>query len=77
VLVANQEHRLEIRDVEVLRAEPEAVYITAGIRSGERVISTAMDVPMPGTLLAFSDDTAAPEQLPSRESHIAGANAQP
>ena len=77
VLVANREHKLEIRDVEVLRAEPETVYITAGIRSGERVISTAMAVPIPGTLLAFTDETATPEQAPSGETPAAGTNGQP
>lgn len=53
VLVVNDEDRLEIRSVEVARAEPRDVYITAGIDDGEWVVTTAMDAPIPGTRLAI------------------------
>ncbi len=58
VLVANDQRKLEIRPVEVLRAEPEIVYLTSGIRDGERVITTAMDAPLPNTQLAISGEPA-------------------
>jgi len=61
VLVANSEHKLEIRPVEVLRAEPETVYIKNGIKAGEQVITTAMDIPVPGTLLTLGGRTGATE----------------
>ncbi len=60
VLVANDQRKLEIRPVEVLRAEPEIVYLTSGIRDGERVITTAMDAPLPNTQLAISGEIAPP-----------------
>ena len=56
VLVANHENKLEIRPVQVLRAEPENVYISSGLEAGERVIKTIMDAPIPGTLLAISEN---------------------
>lgn len=77
VLVANAEHKLEVRPVEVLRAEPQTVYISGGIEDGEQVISTAMDAPIPGALLTISGATAGTEQPPAAEPHAAGAREQP
>ena len=56
VLVANDERKLEIRQVTILRAEPRNVYISAGLKSGELVITTSMDAPIPGTLLAITGE---------------------
>ena len=55
VLVANENHELEIRAVEVARAEPRTVYITAGLEDGERVVTTTLDAPIPGMKLAISE----------------------
>ncbi|MFN2169492.1 MAG: efflux RND transporter periplasmic adaptor subunit, partial [Anaerolineae bacterium] len=60
VLVANQERELEVRDVEVARAEPEWVYITSGLRAGEHVITTTLDAPIPGTRLLVRGEGEAP-----------------
>lgn len=51
VLVANDERRLEIRQVTVARAEPREVYLTAGIEGGEQVITTTLEAPIPGMRL--------------------------
>ena len=56
VLVANDERKLEIRQVTILRAEPRNVYISAGLKGGELVITTSMDAPIPGTLLAITGE---------------------
>ena len=53
VLVANDSNQLEIRAVEVARAEPRSVYITSGVGDGEWVITTTIDAPIPGTKLAI------------------------
>jgi len=71
VLVANDERKLEIRQVSVLRAEPRSVYISAGLGAGEMVVTTSMDAPIPGTLLAISGE-AAPEPEPDLEPEPAG-----
>ena len=76
VLVANARHKLEIRSVDVLRAEPETVYISSGLRPGELVISTVMDAPIPGTLLALSEEKTKPDDTPADESQIAGTGEQ-
>lgn len=77
VLVANAENKLEIRPVEVLRAEPETVYISSGIAAGEQVISTAMDAPIPGTLLALGNAPIATENPQAGESQTTVTDAQP
>lgn len=51
VLVINENSQLEIRAVEVLRAEPEQVYISSGVNDGEFVITTRLDAPIPGTVM--------------------------
>jgi RND family efflux transporter MFP subunit len=53
VLVVNEANELEIRTVELARAEPRTVYITSGVRDGEWVVTTAIDAPIPGTALAI------------------------
>ena len=60
VLVANEERLLEVRPVTVLRAEPRLVYISDGIEEGERVITTSMDAPIPGTRLTIRGEEAPP-----------------
>lgn len=53
VLVANDEWKLEVREVSIARAEPRSVYIDAGIYDGEWVVTTSLDAPIPGTQLAI------------------------
>ena len=48
VLIANENNELEIRPVDVIRAEPKRVYIRDGIKNGELVITTQLDAPIPG-----------------------------
>ncbi|HLF29750.1 MAG TPA: efflux RND transporter periplasmic adaptor subunit [Xanthomonadales bacterium] len=71
VLVANSERKLEIRQVDVLRAEPQTVYISSGIEEGELVITTALDAPIPGTLLTVSADAAGKQQPVASQPQVA------
>ncbi|MGW8194914.1 MAG: efflux RND transporter periplasmic adaptor subunit [Desulforhopalus sp.] len=52
---------LEIRPVEIIAKTREQVFITAGVREGEKLISSGLPAPVPGTLLQLStgsgDDT--------------------
>ena len=48
VLIAGPDDRLEIRQVEVVRATPGSVYIHSNIEPGERIITTAIQAPVPG-----------------------------
>lgn len=60
VLVANEERELEVRDVEVARAEPDTIYLTAGVAEGELVITTNLDAPIPGTRLVIAGEQDTP-----------------
>ncbi|NOR19634.1 MAG: efflux RND transporter periplasmic adaptor subunit [Xanthomonadales bacterium] len=53
VYVVNDQDKLEILPVVVLRAEAKKVYISSGIKAGTRVITTTLAVPVPGTQLAI------------------------
>jgi len=54
VMIVNDDSKLEILPVTVLRAEPKKVYISSGVEAGARVITTTLDVPLPGTKLAVN-----------------------
>ncbi len=48
VYLANADDELEIRNVEVLRTTPETAYVRNALKPGDRVITTAIQVPIPG-----------------------------
>lgn len=48
VYLANADDELEIRSVEVLRTTPERAYVRNSLKPGDRVITTAIQVPIPG-----------------------------
>jgi RND family efflux transporter MFP subunit len=51
LFLADKEDRLEIRAVQVLRATPHRVYLHNDIEAGDRVVTTAIPVPLPGMAL--------------------------
>ena len=42
VLLVDDDNRIEIRDVEVQRADDDDIYISAGLRAGEHIITSAV-----------------------------------
>jgi len=76
VLVADSERKLEIRPVQVLRAEPETVYISGGLEAGELVIKTIMDAPIPGTQLAISEETSPMNAGAAADAQVASTGEQ-
>ena len=77
VLVADAERKLAIRQVNVLRAEPRSVYIREGILDGDLVITTTLDVAIPGTQLAISgENPTAPAPDAPTESAVASTGAE-
>jgi len=58
VLVANAEKELEIRNVDIARAEARQVYVSNGLEDGEQVIITAIEAPIPGTKLAIVEGSS-------------------
>lgn len=48
VLIASPDDRLEIRQVDVVRATPGSVYVQGPIEPGDLIITTAIQAPIPG-----------------------------
>lgn len=75
VYLANGEDKLEIRDVEVVRTTPERVYVRNDLGSGDRVITTAIQAPIPGLSLRVREDSRhAPDLLEPPSSEYAVNN---
>lgn len=49
VFIANSNDELEIRQVNVVRATTDEVYVADGISAGDRVITTGITAPIPGS----------------------------
>ncbi len=56
LLVVGPENELEIRQVEIIRAEPRTIYVKEGLKNGEHVVLTAIEAPIPGTKLIIFDN---------------------
>jgi len=56
VLVVSPENELEIRNVEIVRAEPRNIYVQSGLKNGEHVVITAIEAPIPGSRLIISGE---------------------
>lgn len=57
--VVNAEQRLEIRPLEVLRAEGDHVIVRSGLQAGDSVIVSELPVPVAGMRVTISPDTPA------------------
>lgn len=48
VFIADGDDKLAIRHVQVVRSTPESVYVSNNLHAGDRVITTAIQAPVPG-----------------------------
>ena len=55
VLVIDPENRVHFRDVEILRATTESIFIEGGISAGELIAVSALDSPTDGMLVQVTD----------------------
>lgn len=63
VMVVNDQRTLEIRDVQVQRADAKQVYISAGLKDGELVVTSVVPNPVDGMQVRLQSDTPeSPEQ---------------
>lgn len=68
VLVANDDRKLEVRKVTVVRSEPKQVLISDGVQGGELVVTTTLEAPIPGMQLAITgEEQAQGEEGPAGE----------
>jgi RND family efflux transporter MFP subunit len=57
VYLANADDELEVRSVEVLRTTPQKAYVRNALKPGDRVITTAIQVPIPGLPLRIRGES--------------------
>ena len=72
VWLVNGEERLEMRPVTVALRQGGNVLVTEGLEPGDRVITTAIAVPLPGTPLRVLDGSAEDGTAVDAESNAAG-----
>ncbi|MEQ9560904.1 MAG: efflux RND transporter periplasmic adaptor subunit [Woeseiaceae bacterium] len=58
LMFVDEESRLQVRTVDVLRTDSEYAYLSGGARSGERIIVTAIDAPINGMRVRTGDEPA-------------------
>jgi RND family efflux transporter MFP subunit len=66
LVVVDDENRLEIRDVEILRADANFAYVQNGVAEGERISLTVIENPINGMRVRTEDETV-DRQLASGE----------
>jgi RND family efflux transporter MFP subunit len=64
LMLVDEENRLEIRDVDVLRADAEYAYLGGGATAGERICLTTIASPVNGMLVRTSSRSASVEAEP-------------
>lgn len=55
VFLANERDELEVRSVELMRATAQRAYVRNSLKTGDRVITTAIQAPIPGLPLRVRD----------------------
>ena len=62
VYVMNDQNTLEIRDVQIVWSEPDAVLVASGLRPNERVVTSRIPTPIPNMLLRTAEPSPAAEE---------------
>lgn len=58
VLLVDDENKIEIRTVDVLRSDDQYVYVSGGVAAGERITVTAIEAPTNGMSVRTTDSLA-------------------
>jgi RND family efflux transporter MFP subunit len=58
LIFVDDDSRLRIRRVEIVRADAEYVYLTGGVAPGDRIVMTALETPVNGMKVRTGDDAA-------------------
>jgi len=73
LMFIDDENRLRIRQVEILRADAEYAYLSSGAEAGERIILTAIESPVNGMRVRTSDD---PVETPAEDEERVASGAE-
>lgn len=61
VLIVSEENTIEIRDVDIVRADARFAYVHGGVVAGERITTTAIEAPTNGMSVRTAESLAAEE----------------
>lgn len=56
LIFVDDDSRLRIRAVEIVRSDAEYVYLTGGVAPGDRIVMTALETPINGMKVKISED---------------------
>ncbi|WP_196139539.1 efflux RND transporter periplasmic adaptor subunit [Aliikangiella sp. G2MR2-5] len=76
VLVSDRSNKLYYRELDVVRAEAEYVYINAGLEEGDRIVSTSIESPVQGMALRIEGEEPLKLNKPEDETASEKAIAQ-
>ncbi len=69
VLVANVDNELHIRDLEVIRAEADYVYVRHGLETGDKVVLTSIESPVQGMKVRIEGEPDPEVELDAGEAY--------
>ena len=61
VIIVDVENRIRFRSVTVVKSDAEFSYVSEGLGSGDRVLLTAIENPISGTLVRVSGEADEPD----------------
>lgn len=71
VFVANTKNELEVRTLEIVRADADMAFVRTGLKTGERIISSAIQAPLPGMALRVqTSQTQAPADTTGKSGEV-------
>ncbi len=59
VMVVDEQDRLRLRPITIVRADTDHAYIDTGVHAGERVVVSSLDAPVDGMVVRIEDDIGA------------------
>jgi len=74
VLVVNDDNEIEIRTVDILRADANFAYLIAGVSAGERITTTAIEAPTNG--MTVRTDAGDDDSSPDGDAKVASQDAE-
>ena len=67
LVFVDEENKLRIRKVGIVRADSRFIYIREGAKSGDRVVMTALETPVNGATVRTTGDMSGHASIPSAE----------
>jgi hypothetical protein len=67
LVFVDEDNKLRIRKVRIIRADSRFVYLGEGAKSGDRVVMTALETPVNGVTVRITGDRSSDTKIASGE----------